>query len=242
MFAEFISFNFTLDRLQNNPIMYYLRTHRDRLINIVKRQGSWLIIYLLILGIVAWLCTEVWEKEVFRFDRDFLLWLHQFANPQLDRVMLFFTALGDPPTVVTIFLITSVWLSIKRRYADAIRFALVCIGGVVINQEMKLFFAKPRPELWPRLITDPTFSFPSGHAVGSMVVYGFLAYLLAKNLQSYKLYIYAIASILIISIGLSRLYLGVHYPTDIIAGYGVGFVWLTTCLKLDFSSRRSLDK
>jgi membrane-associated phospholipid phosphatase len=216
-------------------------THRDRLINTLQKHGFWLIIYLLILVVVAWLCTEVWEKEAFSFDRSFLLWLHQFANPQLDRIMLFFTALGDPPTVVTIFLIASVWLLLKRRYSDVIRFAIVCAGGVFINQGMKLFFAKPRPELWPRLITDPTFSFPSGHAVGSMVVYGFVAYILAKELQQYKLYIYAIASIFIVAIGLSRLYLGVHYPTDIIAGYGIGFLWLTTCLKLDFRFRRSLD-
>ncbi|WP_309742855.1 MULTISPECIES: phosphatase PAP2 family protein [unclassified Chamaesiphon] len=220
--------------------MHYFH-NRHNLIDSLRRQGVWLIVYLLILAIVAWLCTEVWEKEVFSFDRSFLLWLHQFATPQLDRVMLFFTALGDPPTVVTIFLTTSVWLLIKRRYSDAIRFAIVCAGGIIINQEMKLFFAKPRPELWPRLIADPTFSFPSGHAVGSMVVYGFLAYILAKELPQFKLYICAIASSLIISIGLSRLYLGVHYPTDIIAGYGIGFLWLTTCLKLGFSFRRSLD-
>ena len=221
--------------------MQYFRSHRHNLVNSLRKQGIWLIVYLLILSVVAWLCTEVWEKEAFSLDRSFLLWLHQFANPQLDRVMLFFTALGDPPTVVTIFLITSVWLLLKRRYSDEIRFAIVCAGGVIINQEMKLFFAKPRPELWPRLITDLTFSFPSGHAVGSMVVYGFLAYILAKELQSYRLYIYAIASIFIVAIGLSRLYLGVHYPTDIIAGYGVGFLWLTTCLNLGFSFRRSLD-
>lgn len=218
--------------------MHHPRFSRHALIAILRQQGVWLLVYLVILGVVAWLCTEVWEKEAFSFDLSFLLWLHQFANPQLDRVMLFFTALGDPPTVVTIFLITTVWLVLRRHYIDSIRFAIACAGGVVINQEMKLFFAKPRPELWPRLITDLTFSFPSGHAVGSMVVYGFIAYILAKELQRYKGYIYAIVSMLIIAIGLSRLYLGVHYPTDIIAGYGVGLLWLTTCLKLDFRFRR----
>ena len=126
--------------------MQYFRSHRHNLVNSLRKQGIWLIVYLLILSVVAWLCTEVWEKEAFSLDRSFLLWLHQFANPQLDRVMLFFTALGDPPTVVTIFLITSVWLLLKRRYSDEIRFAIVCAGGVIINQEMKLFFAKPRPD------------------------------------------------------------------------------------------------
>jgi membrane-associated phospholipid phosphatase len=218
--------------------MQYLRTNGRKLINSLQQQGLWLIVYLLILLVVAWLCTEVWEKEAFSFDRSFLLWLHQFANPQLDRLMLFFTLLGNPSTVVSIFVVTIAWLLIKHRYSDAIRFAIVCAGGVVINQEMKLFFAKPRPELWPRLITDPTFSFPSGHATGSMVVYGFLAYISAKQFQRYIRYIYAIASTIIISIGFSRLYLGVHYPTDIIAGYGIGFLWLITCLRFEFRSRR----
>jgi membrane-associated phospholipid phosphatase len=190
--------------------------------------------YLLILSIVAWLCTEVWEKEVFSLDRFFLLWIHQFANPQLDGVMLFVTALGDPAMVITVFISTIAWLGMKRRYPDGIRFIIVCVGGLLINQVMKLFFAKPRPELWARLISEHSFSFPSGHAVGSMVVYGFIAYILARELPIYQRYIYVAASILIIAIGFSRLYLGVHYPTDIIAGYGVGLLWLITCLKVRF--------
>ena len=214
--------------------MHYFRDNRHNLINSLRKQGIFLIGYLAILGIVAWLCTEVWEKEVFSFDRSFLLWIHQFANPQFDRIFLFFTALDDPPTVVTIFIITIAWLVMKRRYSDGIRFTIVCAGGVLTDRVMKLFFAKPRPELWHRLIPETSFSFPSGHAVGSMVVYGFIAYILAKEMQQHKHIVYAAASLLIIAIGLSRLYLGVHYPTDIIAGYGIGFLWLVTCLKVRF--------
>ena len=210
--------------------MYNLLTSRQNLINSLR----WLIGYLLILIMLAWLCTEVWEKEVFSLDRSLLLWIHQFANPLLDRIMLFVTALGDPAMVITIFISTVVWLRMKRRSSDGIRFVIVCVGGLLINQIMKLFFAKPRPELWARLISEHSFSFPSGHAVGSMIVYGFIAYILARELPIYQRYIYAIASILIITIGFSRLYLGVHYPTDIIAGYGVGILWLTTCLKIRF--------
>ncbi len=214
--------------------MHDLRVNRQNLINSLRRQGVWLIGYLLILSIVAWLCTEVWEKEVFSLDRSLLLWIHQFANPQLDSVMLFITSLGDPAMVITVFISTIAWLGMKRRYTDVIRFTIVCVGGILINQVMKLFFAKPRPELWTRLISEHSFSFPSGHAVGSMVVYGFIAYILARELPIYQRYIYAVASILIVAIGFSRLYLGVHYPTDIIAGYGVGILWLITCLKVRF--------
>ncbi len=202
------------------------------LVNSLREQGIWLIFYLAILGIVAWLSTEVWEKEAFSFDRSLLIWIHQFANPQIDRVMLFITSLGDPPTVITIFLMMIFWLSMERRYTDGIRFSIACVGGVIINQVMKLFFAKPRPELWTRLIREYSFSFPSGHAVGAMVVYGFIAYILAKEFQQFQRPIYTVGTVLVAAIGLSRLYLGVHYPTDIIAGYGVGLLWLTTCLKV----------
>ena len=211
-----------------------LRSNRQNLIDSLRQQGVWLIGYLLILSVVAWLCTEVWEQEAFSLDRSLLLWIHQFANPQLDRVMLFVTALGDPGMVITVFISTIAWLGMKRRYADGIRFLIICAGGLLINQVMKLFFAKPRPELWTRLISEHSFSFPSGHAVGSMVVYGFIGYILAREFPVYQRYIYAVASILIIAIGFSRLYLGVHYPTDIIAGYGVGILWLITCLKIRF--------
>jgi membrane-associated phospholipid phosphatase len=212
--------------------MHNLRSNRQNLIASLRQQGLWLIGYLLILSIVAWLCTQAWEKEAFSLDRSLLLWIHQFANPQLDGVMLFTTALGNPPTVISIFLMTISWLGMKRRYPDVMRFVFACVGGVLINQVMKLFFAKPRPELWTRLIVEHSFSFPSGHAVGAMVVYGFIGYILARELPIYQSYIYAATSILIIAIGFSRLYLGVHYPTDIIAGYGVGFLWLMTCLKV----------
>jgi membrane-associated phospholipid phosphatase len=211
--------------------MHNLR-HQHNLLNSLRQQGIWLIGYLLILSIVAWLCTEVWEKEAFSLDRSFLLWIHQFANPQLDGVMLFITALGDPPTVISIFITTMALLVMRRRSSDGIRFTIACAGGILLNQLMKLFFAKPRPELWTRLIAETSFSFPSGHAVGSMVVYGFIAYILAKEMQQHQHIIYTAATILIIAIGFSRLYLGVHYPTDIIAGYGIGFLWLTTCLKV----------
>ena len=212
--------------------MDYFRANRQQIINSVRQQGIWLIVYLIVLAIVAWLCTEVWEKEVFSFDKSWLLWIHQFATPLLDRIFLFVTALGNPQIVIIIFVSTIVWVGMKRRYSDGIRFFLICGGALLINSVMKLFFAKPRPELWTRLIVEHSFSFPSGHAVGSMVIYGFVGYLLGKEFESYRGSIYTIAIMLILAIGFSRLYLGVHYPTDIIAGYGVGLLWLTTCLQL----------
>ena len=105
-------------------------------------------------------------------------------------------------------------------------FTIALAGAFVLNTGMKLIFAKPRPELWPRLIPETSFSFPSGHALGSMVLYGVLAYLLSRLFPQKSSIFYGISAVVIGAIGISRLYLGVHWPTDIFAGYSVGFLWL----------------
>ena len=97
---------------------------------------------------------------------------------------------------------------------------------------MKLFLTNPHPQLRIQLISKKSISFPRGHALGSLVLYGFLAYLLATHYRKLALAIYGLTAILIISIGLSRLYLGSHWPTDIIAGYGTGFLGLMSCITM----------
>ncbi len=195
---------------------------------------------LLILFIVAKLADEVLEKEVFGFDTTLLLWIHQKANPSLDTVMLTITRLGNREFIIPIVAISLVLLWLRQYRQEAKVFAIACLGGAILNTGLKLFFGKPRPELWTRLIPETSYSFPSGHALGSMVVYGFLAYLLTRHHPKFAKLIYILAVVLITLIGISRLYLGVHWPTDIIAGYGVGFLWLmvcTTMLKLQVRNR-----
>ncbi|MDZ8185841.1 MAG: phosphatase PAP2 family protein [Nostoc sp. ChiSLP02] len=187
---------------------------------------------LLILFLLAKLAEEVLEREAFAFDTSFLLWLHQFANPNLDSLMLFITNLGNPSTVVIVATLTFLLLWWQRYREEAKVFVFVCLGALILNTELKLFFSKPRPELWDRLISETSFSFPSGHALGSMVLYGFIAYELATHYPQFAKVIYTLVVILIAAIGISRLYLGVHWPTDIIAGYGVGFLWLMICITM----------
>jgi membrane-associated phospholipid phosphatase len=191
-----------------------------------------LAICLLILFVLAKLGEEVWEGDTFAFDTTFLLWLHQFGNPNLDNLMLFLTNLGDPIAVVIVAGITVLLLWWRSYQEEAKVFVFACLGGLILNTGLKLFFSKPRPELWHSLIAEKSFSFPSGHALGSMVLYGFVAYELATHYPHLSKVIYSLTVILIAAIGISRLYLGVHWPTDIIAGYGVGFLWLMICIMM----------
>jgi undecaprenyl-diphosphatase len=191
-----------------------------------------LALCLLILLIVAQLADEVLEKEAFAFDKSILLWLHQFSHPILDQFMLTITQLGNLNIVIVVTVITLNLLLWKRYYQEAKIFLLACVGAWILTTGMKLFFAKSRPQLWPLLISENSFSFPSGHALGSVVLYGFIAYLLSSFYPKFSRLIFCLVLIIIILIGFSRLYLGVHWPTDIIAGYGVGFLWLMFCITI----------
>ena len=187
---------------------------------------------LLIIYVLSELSEEVLEREAFAFDKTILLWIHSFANPTLDRIMLGITRLGDPITVVVIVVIALAIMWWRHYRLEAKIFFLNCIGGVILSDGLKLAFSKSRPQLWDSIISEETYSYPSGHALGSMIVYGFLANLLSDRYPRYAMTIYSVATIIIGAIGLSRLYLGVHWPTDVIAGYGVGFLWITLTITM----------
>ncbi|RUT04445.1 hypothetical protein DSM106972_046730 [Dulcicalothrix desertica PCC 7102] len=212
---------------------FWLRYIHPKLITLIGALGiGGLAVCLLILFVLAKLAEEVLEQESFAFDKSILLWIHSYANPSLDNLMLFITQLGNPTVVVILAGVTTLTLLWRRYRLEAMIFVLTCLGAFILNTGLKLFFSKVRPQLWKQLIVETSYSFPSGHALGSMVLYGSIAYLLATHYPKYSKIIYFIAVILIGTIGLSRLYLGVHWSTDIIAGYGVGFLWLTICLTM----------
>ncbi len=226
------------NHLQELKNFWFSRVHRRIAPLIATIEVTGLVICLLIIYLLAKLSEEVWEKEAFAFDKTILLWIHQFANPTWDNIMLNITKIGNPTTVVTITIITFGILWWKRYRKEATIFGIHALGGAILSYGLKLSFSKPRPQLWQQLITETSYSYPSGHALGSMVLYGFIAYLLASHYPKQSKIIYTFAVILIGAIGLSRLYLGVHWPTDVIAGYGVGYLWLMfsiTMLKLQKS-------
>jgi undecaprenyl-diphosphatase len=198
---------------------------------------------LLIIYVVAQISDEVLDKEAFAFDKIILLWIHSFSSPILDRIMHLITRFNDPDVVSIIASVALVLLIGKRCYSEAKIFFINCAGGVVLSYGLKSVFGKTRPDLWQSSITEVSFSYPSGHALGSTVLYGFLAYLFATRFPQFSWLIYLLVVLHIGAIGLSRLYLGVHWPTDIIGGYGIGFLWLTFCTTmLKLQKLKQLEK
>ena len=163
-------------------IRFWVHRVNPQLATLIAAVGTiGLLSCLVILLGLSWLFQEVLEKEAFGFDTTVLLAVHRWSNPILDQVMLSLTRLGDPEFVVVIIVLSLGLLLWRRQRTEAKMLTIACLGALILNQGLKLFFAKPRPQLWTPLIVETSFSFPSGHALGSLVLYGFLAYLLAIN-------------------------------------------------------------
>ncbi len=141
------------------------------------------------------------------------------------------TALGSVPVLVLlVFGITGFLYLLGKRHA--MWFLIACvIGGVVLTVLLKDFFGRARPDVVPRLERVASASFPSGHSMMSAVVYLTLAVMLARVFASISVRIYILCAAVVISllVGISRMFLGVHYPSDVLAGWVVGYIWSISC-------------
>jgi undecaprenyl-diphosphatase len=150
----------------------------------------------------------------------------------LEEAMRDFTALGSTGVLTVMVLAIAGFLAMTRK-GHAALFVLASVGGgVLISQTMKWAYARPRPELVPHGAEVYTASFPSGHSMMSAVVYLTLGALLARTQadRAVKAYILAVAVLLTALVGVSRVYLGVHWPTDVLAGWTLGGAWALICL------------
>ncbi len=190
-------------------------------------------IILTIVGLWVFLeiADEVLEKQTQVIDKTLMLLVKQLHSPLLDWVMRGASIIGGTVVVTLICLIlgTIFWVRQQRVYFTAL--AITAIGGTGLNLLIKQLFDRQRPQLW-QLTTGElnTSSFPSGHAMLSVVIYGFIGYLLAHHFRRWRWWIVSLIIVLIVLIGFSRVYLGVHWFTDIVAGQAAGLTWLMACL------------
>lgn len=149
----------------------------------------------------------------------------------LEEAMRDLTALGGTTVLVMVSLTTFCFLAMTGRTHSAYLLAASVVGAMLLSQAMKLGFGRPRPELVPHGARVYTLSFPSGHAMMSTAVYLTLAALLARTQKKMriKIFVIAIAAIVALLVGASRVYLGVHWPTDVIAGWAGGASWAIFC-------------
>ncbi|HUF50257.1 MAG TPA: phosphatase PAP2 family protein [Longimicrobiales bacterium] len=163
-----------------------------------------------------------------RFDENVLTWLAARRSPVLDNVMLELTSLGNGVVLIMIVSISAVFLWLTNHKWSVYVLLAGVIGGQLLNQLLKGAFSRERPSVieWVDHVSSP--SFPSGHAMTSIIAYGSVAYLVGRLEATRRLRVatWSIATLVIVTIGFSRMYLGVHYPSDIVAGFVAGLAWL----------------
>lgn len=215
----------------SHPVLDTLRDRLTRL-EIVPLLGFLLPAFLIYATIE--MMDEVSEGEADPIDRAILATMrapgapHEPIGPEWFVIaMKDITSLGSTTVLSLIVLSAAGFLLISRRYRLALIFALSMIAGTLFNALLKNIFERARPEFVATGVPIDSFSFPSGHAMLSAITYLTLGALLARSEKrnAYKGYIVGLAIVITLLIGSSRLYLGVHYPTDVLAGWSIGALW-----------------
>lgn len=188
-----------------------------------------LLISLGALWAFAGLSEEVFEGEAQRLDTASLLWVHSAFPTWLDAPMRLITTLGYPQVVVPLLLLATYAFYRKGLKLSAALLLVSVPGSAILGTALKSFYGRARPELFDSGYEAPFFSFPSGHAITAVSFYGVLTLLTARRLRGRWRWFLAMAgAILVFLIGFSRLYLGVHYPSDVLAGYLAAALWVGT--------------
>ena len=164
------------------------------------------------------------EGRGFLWDDAILLWLHTHSSSALNSFFLLLTQGGRALVVVPFCIGILIYLWLHNRHGDAIFFGIATFGAMFLVLAAKVFFGRDRPALWPSIAPEPTFSFPSGHAMGTMAVTSTLIILLWPTKWRWPSVI--IGAVFVLLVALSRLYLGVHYPTDILGGWCAALIWV----------------
>jgi undecaprenyl-diphosphatase len=206
-----------------------------------RRELIWLFVGLgacVLLLVFLSLAGEVTEGDTQAFDTKILRALRNPDDPSrpigpawIESSLLDLTAIGGPTVLALVVLSVVGFLLLQTRYRTALFVVLTAISGELINAALKHAFNRPRPSVVPHLRAVYTTSFPSGHAMESAIVYLTLGAILMRVAERRltKIYCLGIAMLLTGLAGGSRVYLGVHYPTDVIGGWIIGFVWASVC-------------
>lgn len=218
-------------------------------------RGEYLGLHLTVGFVVSlaglWLFGGVTEDVIHhdpltQFDVALLDWLHTHATATGYAIFNAISFLGSPAAMTVLALGVVLLLGVRGQWIVLGGWILAFAGGSLLNAVLKLVIQRPRPPYAAAYLRHYSWSFPSGHAMISLISYGMLAYLVAVlwvHRRSLQVAIVLGATLLIAGIGLSRLYLGVHYFSDVVGGYAAGVLWLSTCISgLEVARRWVLER
>lgn len=212
--------------------------------------GILLVFLLLAASTLAFLAIaeEVMEGGTHALDRQLMLSMRDAGDlsvpagpPWLKAMMIDITALGGWTVLTLVVIFAAGYLLVARKYATAAFVVAASAGGAIFGGLLKLLFDRARPDVVTHLVEVNSASFPSGHAMHSAIIYLTLGALLAGAQRSgaVKTYLIGTAIFLTLAIGFSRVYLGVHWPSDVLAGWSMGAAWALGCSLLAHVLRRS---
>jgi undecaprenyl-diphosphatase len=174
----------------------------------------------------------VTRDPLVRIDGAVADYLHSSATPALTTFFLVVTTFGSIEVVALLGILVAAFFAWRRRWLSLGTWLAAVGGSAVLNQLLKFLFARPRPVFEHPLVLETSYSFPSGHAMLSLVVYGMLAYFAVLALRTWRARTAVVlgSALVVVLIGFSRLYLGVHYLSDVVAGFAAGGVWLSALI------------
>ncbi|SCJ37165.1 Undecaprenyl-diphosphatase BcrC [uncultured Eubacterium sp.] len=180
----------------------------------------------------AYIAYTVMSCDVLGYDTAIREWVYGLRSPLRNRILICITYLGNWQTIVMLGLALLIYPGTRRKIG--LPFAVTAISSTVIYKIAKSIFQRPRPDLSVRIIEESGYSFPSGHSMNCMVIYGILIYLTRRYCKNRTAanWITVLLGLLILVIGCSRVYVGVHFPTDILGGWSLGIAVLTAAIMI----------
>lgn len=197
------------------------------------RLTIWLGVAAIVTWAFGWLLEEVLDAESLgRWDERAIEWMHAHQTPLGDRVFQIITLLGLPGVVI-VSLVVALYLYRRHAWLLLTGWIAANAGGGVLDQVLKLSVHRARPPFASAFFHGHSSSFPSGHAMSSTVCYVMLAYVITRLMtlpRARQTALYVLGAGLALLIGFSRLYLAVHYPSDVVGGHLAGAAWLVICV------------
>ncbi|MBC3538379.1 phosphatase PAP2 family protein [Rufibacter sediminis] len=204
-------------------------------------------VFILCLVVFFWLAKEVLPGKELKFDSRAFAWADERANPTLTEFIKGITFLASRNFISGAgLMLIGYFLFVKKHKWYSVKVPVIAVGSITLNLILKYLFNRPRP-LVPHLVDSYGLSFPSGHAMISASFYGLLIYLVWKSVEEtpWRILLITLLSLLILFIGFSRVYLHVHYATDVLAGLAAGLGWVILALfvlnRMEKFSKRNLN-